>query len=117
MSAFLDEAYADIEFSTLKSGGSVELVLVERGPLYARTCLSDKGAIVTPYHLVETTNSGGPSFVLANDRLQDANDNDVENNFYRKVAEDMERLYEMNRANTVIIPSEQIKANMRRSAG
>lgn len=109
MSGFLAEEYPELSFTNFKSGGSFELVPVTRGALYARTCLSEKGAIVTPFHLVEATNSGGPAFQLFNTSFLDDADRNVDNNFYKKVAEDIDVLYQLNKKDAYVLSGERCR--------
>jgi len=94
---FLESEYPDYRFQPLRDGGSFEIVLLKRGPLRSRITLSERGAIVTPYFLNEGRNSDGPAFQIANVKVfSERRDEKRDNNFYKKIAEDLDELYALN---------------------
>ena len=91
----------------IQDGGSFEFLTIKRGAIYNRVTLTEHGALVTPFHLSEGPyNSELPSFILGNVEMYDEKDGRfVANNYYKKVTEDMDEIYEQNRAGMIFISS------------
>lgn len=106
---FLTEEYPGRTFDDLKTVGLFELTTIKVGPLFSRLCVSENGAIVSPYYLNEATNSDGPSFFLTNTSIFGTNDVPVTNNFYDKVIDELNEIRAINSEPAVRLSSAQCR--------